>query len=232
MPQLRVLDTLGLVISISDHSGESVNSNGLATVPGSVDGRDARWEPHRKARRDVMVREVRAIVHEIGPDISMEEIAVGLGTSKSVLYRYFGDKNGLQAALGEYTLSRTRAQLMAATRDAPTAELALQQMMRTYLEIVARSRNVFMFVHRPAGRSRLQSFVEQVESMVAEVLSAEADGVPAARVELWASAAVGLVRGAAEHWAQSDDRIDISELSADLTAMLWHGAQAVIVPTS
>lgn len=232
MAKLAVLDTLGFVFSITEHAGESVNSNGLDLLDEAADGRATRWAPHRKARRTAMVREVRAIVHEKGPEISMEEIAAGLGTSKSVLYRYFGDKKGLQAALGEYTLARTRRYLLEASQAADGAERAVESMMRTYLEIVARSRNVFLFVNRPSGRGPLQSFVEQVESMVVEVLAAEASAVDRSRLRIWAAGAVGLVRAAAEHWADqpAEERIDITQLSDDLTTMLWSGARTLLDP--
>lgn len=172
-----------------------------------------------------MVREIRTIVHETGPDISMEEIAVGLGTSKSVLYRYFGDKNGLQAALGNYTLARTRRQLAEAAASHNDAELAMRSMLRTYLEIVARSRNVFLFVNRPSGRGPLQSFIDQVEEMVAGIFSMDAHDADPERLQLWASASVGLVRAAAERWADTppSSRLPIDQLTDDLSTMLWRG---------
>ena len=173
------------------------------------------------------------IVHEIGPDISMEEIAVGLGTSKSVLYRYFGDKNGLQAALGSYTLARTRRKLLDASLSATSAAQALEAMMRTYLDLVARSRNVFLFVNRPFGNGPLQNSVQQVEEMVTEVLVLEAPDVDPARVRLWAAGTVGLVRAAAEHWADgpAEERADLDQLADDLTTMLWRGLHTLVSPT-
>lgn len=221
------------MFSITEHPDESVNSNGLELADEPGDGRATRWEPHRKARRIAMIREIRMIVHEIGPDISMEEIAVGLGTSKSVLYRYFGDKNGLQAALGTYTLARTRRRLQEASRSAESPAQALDAMMRTYLDLVARSRNVFLFVNRPSGNGPLQSSVQQVEEMVTEVLRMEAPDADPARVSLWAAGTVGLVRAAAEHWADgpAEERADLDQLADDLTTMLWRGLHTLVSPT-
>jgi len=64
-----------------------------------VDGRDARWAEHRSSRRAELVRAARRAVHHRGPDLSMDDLAAEIGTSKSIIYRYFSDKSGLQGAV-------------------------------------------------------------------------------------------------------------------------------------
>lgn len=236
--------------SITRHDGASVNSNGAPDVAGvpaaadqpsaaagqpPVDGRAARWDGHRSQRRMDLVREVRRVVHEHGPDISMEEIASRLGTSKSILYRYFRDKTALQVALGEYILGRARTRLAEASRSSRDPRRAVEAMVATYLEIVSQSRNVFLFVNRPAqaaSEGNLRSFISQVEDLVAGLLaqSFPPDAIPPARLRIWAAATVGLVRGAAEEWvtAPASDRLARDQLGADLTTMLWDGTHALI----
>src|SRR5699024_3170200 len=84
------LDTLG-----------SVN----ATTQAPVDGRSARWARHREQRRAELLDVARHLIHEKGPDVTMEDIAGASGTSKSIVYRYFEDKAQLQRALGRSILS-------------------------------------------------------------------------------------------------------------------------------
>ncbi|MDO5496032.1 MAG: TetR/AcrR family transcriptional regulator [bacterium] len=200
----------------------------------SPDGRALRWVEHRERRRDELVREIRRIVHEHGPDLSMEEIATRLGTSKSILYRYFTDKTALQVAVGDYVLGRARGRLEDASRSSRDPRRAVKAMVETYLGIVQRSRNVFLFVNRPqqaASEGNLRSFVAQIEEMVEGILSPMvARDVPPGSVTYWAVGLVGLVRASAEEWVTSEPagRPTLEELSADLTTLVWDGTHALI----
>lgn len=181
-----------------------------------------------------MIREIRRVVHEAGPDISMEEIASRLGTSKSILYRYFRDKTSLQLALGDFVLARARARLAEASHSSRDPRRAVEAMVATYLEIVERSSNVFLFINRPqqaAAAGSLRVFVTQVESLVAEIVAPLTGERPQSpRVQLWAAAIVGLVRSAAELWIATPaaDRSTRDQLGADLTTLVWDGAHALI----
>lgn len=200
-----------------------------------MDGRTTRWKEHREARRDHLTREIRRVVHERGPDISMEEIATRLGTSKSILYRYFQDKTALQVALGDYILGRARAHLAEAARSSQEPRRAVEAMVETYLEIVERSRNVFLFINRPqtaASEGNLRTFVTQIESLVAEVLAPLVGEQPCSpRMRVRAAAIVGLVRAGAEVWATAApaDRIPRGDLAAELTALGWDGVRSFVL---
>jgi AcrR family transcriptional regulator len=64
-----------------------------------ADGRKRRWEQHRQARRTELVDGTIAAVGELGSEVGMDEIARHMGISKTVLYRYFSDKNDLTHAV-------------------------------------------------------------------------------------------------------------------------------------
>ena len=55
-----------------------------ATTQASVDGRSARWARHREQRRAELLDVARHLIHERGPDVTMEDIAAASGTSKSI----------------------------------------------------------------------------------------------------------------------------------------------------
>ncbi|HHW82665.1 MAG TPA: TetR/AcrR family transcriptional regulator [Actinomycetales bacterium] len=180
------------------------------------------------------MREIRGIVHEEGPDLSMEEMATRLGTSKSILYRYFTDKTALQVAVGEYVLGRARGRLVEASRSSRDPRRTVNAMVDTYLGIVERSRNVFLFVNRPqqaASEGNLRTFVLQVEELVQGILAPLlAPSTPPERISYWAAGVVGLVRATAEQWVASDPstRPTREDLAADLTTIVWDGTHTLI----
>ena len=71
------------------------------TQPGAVktDGRKRRWHQHKVERRNELVDGTLVAIRRRGSNVSMDEIAAEIGVSKTVLYRYFVDKNDLTTAV-------------------------------------------------------------------------------------------------------------------------------------
>ncbi|GER22069.1 hypothetical protein NCCP1664_05660 [Zafaria cholistanensis] len=148
----------------------------------AADGRSARWDGHRRQRRLDLVKAARGAVHRLGPGAPMEDIAAAAGTSKSVFYRYFGDKDGLRQAVGEVVIGRTRAEVLAAGRGAASAEEGLRAMVSAYLRMAETSPNVYFFVTTdreagsgPAARAHgreLDAFFDEVLAMMREGMHA------------------------------------------------------------
>lgn len=195
-----------------------------------ADGRSTRWADHRTARRTELVRAARKAVHRHGPDVSMDEIAATAGTSKSIVYRYFSDKTGLQVAVGQAVVAQMHEALDAASRSSGTPREALRAMVDVYLEMVESSPNVYSFVTRPVSEdasAQVGHFLDAVAALVARpfarVLTA---GTPVLHADVWAAGAVGFVRGAGEWWLahrEDPDAPTRGELSDRVTAWLWTG---------
>lgn len=227
----------------------------------SDDGRSTRWEDHREARRAELVRVARRVVHHTGPDVSMEDIASAAGTSKSIVYRYFTDKDGLQLAVAAAVVADIRAALDAVAADASTPRDALRGMVDTYLAMIEGSPHVYAFVTRGGSVGAfLDSVTELVAAPFVRALGGD-DGAAApdaAWARLWASGAVGFVRGAGESWLASreaavpraDDAADPGdatdpadttdapapadrqEVAARVAAWLWAGPVGVLTRTA
>jgi AcrR family transcriptional regulator len=135
-----------------------------------IDGRSTRWADHREARRAELVRIARRTVHHRGPDVSMEEIAAAAGTSKSIVYRYFADKTGLQIAVAEAVVLQIQGALEGVLRVAPTPREGLRAMVAVYLEMIESSPHVYAFVTRDGSIESggpLGHFLDSVTALVA-----------------------------------------------------------------
>ncbi|WP_029291558.1 TetR/AcrR family transcriptional regulator [Cellulomonas sp. HZM] len=216
----------------------------------AADGRSTRWADHREARRAELVRIARRTVHHQGPDVSMEEIASAAGTSKSIVYRYFADKTGLQIAVAEAVVLQIQGALEGVLRVAPTPREGLRAMVAVYLEMIESSPHVYAFVTRNGSVESggpLGHFLDSVTALVAapfargltetsddgrrtarrpEAEPADATSARIALAESWAAGAVGFVRGAGEWWLAHRDEPgspDREELTVQVAAWLWAG---------
>ncbi|WP_242511353.1 TetR/AcrR family transcriptional regulator [Pengzhenrongella frigida] len=202
----------------------------------SADGRSTRWVDHREARRAELVRIARKVVHQRGPDASMDEIAAAANTSKSIVYRYFSDKLGLQIAVAESVVLQIQGALEGALRASATPREGLRAMVGVYLEMIESSPNVYFFVTREGSLesgSPLGRFLDAVTDLVAApfaraLTEAGSPAGPASQImaETWASGAVGFVRGAGERWLRHGADPDVltrEELTAQVAAWLWAG---------
>lgn len=195
------------------------------------DGRSTRWEDHREARRAELVRVARRVVHHGGPDVSMDDIAAAAGTSKSIVYRYFTDKDGLQLAVAAAVVADIRDALDAAAAGAAGPRDALRGMVDTYLSMIESSPHVYAFVTRggPVGHF-LESVTELVAAPFVRALGPGAgSGDDAGWTRLWAAGAVGFVRGAGERWLAEAGTpgADREDVATRVAAWLWAGPVGV-----
>jgi AcrR family transcriptional regulator len=183
-------------------------------APSRVDGRASRWNDHRATRRNELVRAAVKSVRRRGADVSMDELASDIGTSKSILYRYFTDKAGLQRAVGQVVLDRMLGELTDASRRVGGPRERIRSMVDVYLGMVDDAPHLYAFVTAPgeAAAGEVRGFVDEIDVLVARtlvptVLGLDSDASPddlsgdeAVRATLWAAGVVGTVRAVAERW--------------------------------
>ncbi len=196
-----------------------VSTAGSAGAAVPVDGRASRWQSHREERRRELIKSARKAVHALGSEASMEDIAAAAGTSKSVFYRYFGDKAGLQQAVGEVVLNQMQRRIREAAQSAQTPRDGLFAMVSAYLQMAETSPNVYTFVTRyapgdavshngpVAAAGALGQFFDAISEMIALPMRHQLHAVPGkeAVIGYWPNAAIGLVRNAGEQWLASPD---------------------------
>lgn len=183
---------------------EDVDSEAEAPT---VDGRTLRWEQHNLIRRRTLVEETVRAIRELGPNVGMDEIAAFAKTSKTVLYRHFGDKAGLYqavvASVHEFILRKLP--LEEAVRLGPRDLVAA--LADAYLAVVERDRNLYLFVtSRPTGETPTQDPVLSITTRIGnEVATAIGDwlrrqGLDEEPANIWAHGAVGFIWAVADRW--------------------------------
>lgn len=212
-----------------------------APSPGTAasDGRSLRWEAHRTERRRDLIKAARRAVHALGAGASMEEIAAASGTSKSVYYRYFGDKAGLQQAMGDIVLAQMQDKILAAGRTAESPRAGLQAMVSAYLQMAQTSPNVYAFVTAGEGTGNagprltesLTHFFDAITSMMERAMRVYLEsGSTAPKLGMaagfWPAAALGMVRAAGERWLAAEPgpgKPTEAEMTRQLTVWLFDG---------
>jgi len=182
----------------------------------------------REARREALLDAADRIVQRDGPAVSMASIAAEAGITKPILYRHFGDKSGLYAALAERHTARLLEVLQAALAAGGTARQRVERTIDAYLATIEAEPQVYRFlVHSsefPAAavtHGRVQTFLRRFSELLAQGITAELGLKPgSARAETWARGIVGMVQSAGDWWllAGSPDR---DAVVRELTDLLW-----------
>jgi AcrR family transcriptional regulator len=196
--------------------------------------RDRDRVQRRAARREELLEAALRAIRRDGPGVSMETIAGEAGCSKPIVYRHFGDREGLSEALAE----RFAGDLIEALDQALTSNLPPEQLLRstidTYLAFVERDPSLYRFLigqlADPHGAVATRGLVARVGQRVAVVLGEQlrALGADSGPAEPWAFGIVGMVHLAGDWWLDRGT-MPRERLVDYLTALLWSGLSTTAV---
>lgn len=163
----------------------------------------------------------------------MDEIAAEIGVSKTVLYRYFVDKNDLTTAVMMRFAQTTLIPNMAAALSSNLDGFDLtRDLIRVYVETVAAEPEPYRFVmaNNSASKSKAVADSEQIIARMLAVMlrrrMAEA-GMDTAGAEAWAFHTVGGVQLATHSW-MSNPRMTTDELIDYLTMLSWYALCGIV----
>ena len=179
--------------------------------------------PDRAARREELLDAADRIVRRDGPAASMAAIAAEAGISKPILYRHFGDKSGLYAALAERYTTRLLGELQEALGTGSTRRGRVERTIEAYLSAIEEEPQVYRFlVHSDEAapaQSQVRSFTRRLSALLAEGIAAEIDASPV-RAAAWAHGIVGMVQSAGDWWLETGGG-SRGELVQELTDLLF-----------
>jgi AcrR family transcriptional regulator len=207
-------------------------------APAAPDGRRSRWTEHRRARREDLVTAAVEAVRLAGPEFAVEDVARSAGVSKTVIYRYFSDKDELvDAVLGRISeailLPRLMGELTAERRD---DREQLHAVIAAFVSLIEDEPALYRFAYAHAGRSGRADLVAATEREIAEALGVlmgdrlSAAGRSPDAALTWAYGVVGMVQLAA-HWWSAARTVPATQLVDQLTD-LAHGGLGALLPPS
>jgi AcrR family transcriptional regulator len=189
-----------------------------------------------RRRRELLEAADRVVLRD-GPGASMNAIAAEAGITKPILYRHFGDKGGLYAALAKRHTDALLASLRAAL-DAPSDRRErVESTLDTYLAAIEARPQVYRFLMHPAeGASQsdqasdqgfdtgrhsipvLRRMGEELAVFIEERLDLGPGSHQLARV--WGHGIVGMMHAAGDWWL-GERPCSRAELVRSLADLLW-----------
>ncbi|MFD9886702.1 TetR family transcriptional regulator [Streptomyces alboflavus] len=184
-------------------------------------------------RRELLEAADRVVLRD-GPGASMNAIAAEAGITKPILYRHFGDKGGLYAALAKRHTDALLASLRAAL-DAPAERRErVEATLDTYLAAIEARPQVYRFLMHPseAGPAGDQGgfdvglhsapLLRRLGEELAEVIEERVDlGPESARLaRVWGHGIVGMMHAAGDWWL-GERPCSRAELVGSLADLLW-----------
>ena len=189
------------------------------------DGRRLRWTEHRTQRRAAFVAAGAAAIDRYGPGASAEQIADAAKVSRTVLYRYFRDRDDLREAIADFVVRAVVDSVLPKLRLTPDA--TPHQIIAAALDVIVgwldEHPNLYHFLRSRRTGASLDSVEGTLADNVAGLLKTMMVifGVDSEQAEPGAYGIVGFVESAGSWWLEqrSMSRERFTDL---LTRGVWH----------
>jgi AcrR family transcriptional regulator len=208
----------------------------MATETAATRRRDSERARRRERRREELLDVADRVIQRRGVAVSMDEIASEAGITKPVLYRHFGDKDGLFEALTErYVDELADALKPAVVSTDPRARLAAT--IDAYLSYVEREPERYRFLLHAGEQARTSELLADfrrrhiADCAFTAVENLRAAGLDPGFAEPWAQCVTGMVRAAGTSWLESRE-LPRAQLVEYLTTILWDGFSSLRTSTA
>ncbi len=190
----------------------------------AVDGRRVRWTEHRAQRRAAFVEAGAAAIDRWGPGASAEQIADAAHVSRTVLYRYFRDREDLRKAIADHVVQAVVGSVL------PTLDLGPQSTPRSVITAAVgvivgwldEHPNLYRFL-----RSRRDGSLDSVEVTLADSVAALLKmlmmvfGIEDEQAEPGAYGIVGFVESTGSWWLEHRT-MSRERTTALISTGVWH----------
>ncbi|QLY30574.1 TetR/AcrR family transcriptional regulator [Nocardia huaxiensis] len=191
------------------------------------DARYDRWHSHRTAVRAELIEATIRAIDAHGPELSIDDVVKTAGIPRPKLYRFFGDKVELLAAVSGQVQQLIVERVTPHFDPRASAREAIRTALAAYIDLVAERPNLFRFivsshVVTAFGAARLieegRPLSDTVADFLAEVLRMR--GADGEHVEYVVDAMLGAIGLGVLRWL-NDPVISTKELAEQLSAFAW-----------
>jgi AcrR family transcriptional regulator len=197
-------------------------------APGPVRRRVTRRTPQE--RRAAFLDAAVVAIRREGPKVSMEAIARQAGVTKPIVYRLFGDRDGLLRALGEKLAGDVLTEVTTAMEGAgDNPKEMLRTAIAAYVALIDTETEVYRFVtEQTTAGADATGLSAEVARAIAVVLGEQLRerGADSGAAEPWAFGIVGMVHLAGDWWVRNRT-LPRERLVTYLVDLLWDGFVAL-----
>jgi AcrR family transcriptional regulator len=189
-----------------------------------ADGRRERWNDHRARRRAVLVDAGVAAIDTYGPESSAEEIAATAQVSRTVLYRYFRDKEDLRNAISRRVGEIVIAEMLPPLRSGTTANEIIGGTLDALTRWVDAHPRLYHFLRQrgTSGDTALGDVEATIADQLAELLGGFMSqfGLRTNLAEPAAQSMVGMVEHTVDWWMKGR-KVSRAQVVQHLRLAIW-----------
>ncbi|GAA0479821.1 TetR/AcrR family transcriptional regulator [Streptomyces olivaceiscleroticus] len=193
-----------------------------------IDGRSTRWDGHKAQRQMELVDAAVALIEEEGAPFRVQRLAERVGLSRSVLYRHFKDRAGLDELIRRRVVQSFMRRMEPTLSFEGTIEESVQRVVGAHLDWVAEHPRLYAYMGVGEHAMGDGSLVADTKTAIALMLSErfgdvlKALGVPDAPIRSVAVGIVGFVDTSVNQWVRDSQReVTEDELRAMLCRSVW-----------
>lgn len=202
-----------------------------------LDRRAAR-DDSREQRREQLLQAAIDEIRASGPGVTMEQLAKAGGVTKPILYRHFGDRDGLIATIAERFSADLLRSVEAPLLSGSYPRQLLDDTIESYVTFLERDPHLYGFlIQQPSTRSEhrtpIGSLVDVVAKRIAQVAGEQLriTGLDTGGAVPWAYGIVGLVHTSTNWWLH-DQTMSRERFVQYLTDLLWDGLGNAAAPVA
>ncbi|MGN6608401.1 MAG: TetR/AcrR family transcriptional regulator [Jatrophihabitans sp.] len=190
------------------------------------DGRRSRWTQHRVERRAAFVAAGADAIDLHGPEASAEQIAELAGVSRTVLYRYFRDREDLRQAIADHVVMAVTESVLPKLAISPqsTPRDIITTTIATIIDWLGDHPNLYYFLRTLRNGSSLDVVENTLAVQVAALLKILMlmFGIDDEQAEPGAHGLVGFVEATGSWWLKHQDEMPRERIIDLICGGVWN----------